>query len=372
MIALPFDVANLAREQGFSLHDIVIWDKGKSLPWSHHGRFRGVCEHVLLFGKGRLGTFNLQAARDTDELASYWVKYPERYHPDGKAPSDLWHFPIPVQGSWGRHFARHFCPFPASLVSRMIRLTSNPGNIVLDPFAGAGTVPAVASFLARKGFGIEINSAFVKAFDKNGLRRIRAQFQSLSGSKPRARSLRKTIVDLRIQKFPRALYSGMARGDRLNGDARRSVGAFIISKRNVHIGRQDILDTERLASISILVLAQKGSDTKKLGAIIRGLLMVQPLTKFGVEANVRVVAYKNWMAAKFVPSLDQREWYIYRRGQFFRYDRVIKATELRDALRAECSQVRQKVPTIFSQVPLALEIPVPDYAESRRSLTRRP
>ena len=135
-IPLPWEVSARARASGWSFHDFIVWDKGRSLPWSHRGRFRGVCEYILLLGKGRLKTFNLRAVRETSDLAAYWVKYPERYHPDGKAPSDLWHFQIPTQGSWAPSARRHFCPFPTGLVERMVEISSNEGEIVLDPFAG--------------------------------------------------------------------------------------------------------------------------------------------------------------------------------------------------------------------------------------------
>ena len=39
----------------------------------------------------------------------------------------------------------------------MIALTSKPGDIVLDPFAGTGTVPAMAGAMGRQGIGLDIS-----------------------------------------------------------------------------------------------------------------------------------------------------------------------------------------------------------------------
>src|SRR2546421_261661 len=130
-LLLPWEIIRSAQEGGWTFEDLVIWDKGRSLPWTHKGHFRGVFEYILLFGKSKLTHFEIGRARETDDLSPYWVKYPERYNPNGKSPSDIWHFPIPVQGSWSRNGIRHFCPFPLSMVARMISLTAPVSGVVL-------------------------------------------------------------------------------------------------------------------------------------------------------------------------------------------------------------------------------------------------
>ena len=49
------------------------------------------------------------------------------------------------------------------IVTRTIRLYSNEGEIVLDPFAGIFTVPYVAIQLGRCGYGIELNAEYWEA-----------------------------------------------------------------------------------------------------------------------------------------------------------------------------------------------------------------
>jgi DNA modification methylase len=51
---------------------------------------------------------------------------------------------------------------PERLIERLIKASSNEGDLVLDPFAGVGTVPAVCKRLERKFIGIEQNSDFVE------------------------------------------------------------------------------------------------------------------------------------------------------------------------------------------------------------------
>ena len=49
----------------------------------------------------------------------------------------------------------HPCPIPERLAERMISMLTTEGDIVLDPFAGGGTVPCVAQRMGRIGVGIE-------------------------------------------------------------------------------------------------------------------------------------------------------------------------------------------------------------------------
>jgi DNA modification methylase len=58
---------------------------------------------------------------------------------------------------------KHICPLPFDVVERTINLYSNPGDLVLDPFAGLFTVPYIAVKLGRLGHGIELNIDYFNA-----------------------------------------------------------------------------------------------------------------------------------------------------------------------------------------------------------------
>jgi DNA modification methylase len=62
-----------------------------------------------------------------------------------------------------RREKNHICPLPFDIVERVIRLYSNPGDVVLDPFAGLFTVPYLAIKHRRYGHGIELNSQYFAA-----------------------------------------------------------------------------------------------------------------------------------------------------------------------------------------------------------------
>lgn len=57
---------------------------------------------------------------------------------------------------------------PVALLERIIRASSNPGDLVLDPFSGTFTTSVVAKKLGRQSVGIEIDEEYVKI----GLRRL--------------------------------------------------------------------------------------------------------------------------------------------------------------------------------------------------------
>jgi site-specific DNA-methyltransferase (adenine-specific) len=56
----------------------------------------------------------------------------------------------------------HACQLPPELIEIFIKVSSNPGDIVLDPFAGTFTTPMVAEKLGRKSIGIDISKKYVR------------------------------------------------------------------------------------------------------------------------------------------------------------------------------------------------------------------
>ena len=51
---------------------------------------------------------------------------------------------------------------PEAVLERIIRVSSNPGDLVLDPFAGSGTTLAAAKRLGRRYLGIELSSEYAE------------------------------------------------------------------------------------------------------------------------------------------------------------------------------------------------------------------
>lgn len=57
---------------------------------------------------------------------------------------------------------RHICPLQLDLIARCLELWTNPNDIVLDPFAGIGSVPVVALRMGRRTMGFELKESYFK------------------------------------------------------------------------------------------------------------------------------------------------------------------------------------------------------------------
>jgi len=67
-----------------------------------------------------------------------------------------WYFSR-VCGTFKERAGWHGCQMPEQLLGRIIRVCSNPGDLVVDPFAGSGTTLAVAKKLGRRWIGYELS-----------------------------------------------------------------------------------------------------------------------------------------------------------------------------------------------------------------------
>lgn len=93
-----------------------------------------------------------------------WILRPQDV-PDGfSEDQDTWYFSR-VAGTFKERKGFHGCQMPEQLLGRIIRATSNDGDLVLDPFAGSGTTLAAAKKLGRQWMGIELSPDYVKKID---------------------------------------------------------------------------------------------------------------------------------------------------------------------------------------------------------------
>lgn len=88
-----------------------------------------------------------------------WILRPQDAPRSFAAEHDTWYFPR-VAGTFKEREGFHGCQMPEQLLGRIIRLCSNPLDIVLDPFAGSGTTLAVAKKLGRQWLGIELSREY--------------------------------------------------------------------------------------------------------------------------------------------------------------------------------------------------------------------
>jgi DNA modification methylase len=207
ILPLPTQLAELARGVGWRFHDVVIWRKNKTLPFSGAGKLRNLVEYVLLLTKTRDFKHRPHRLAERHQPAAEWLAgWPERYAPLGKNPANIWEIDIPTQGMWAHSDHLHFCPLPPELVQRCIDLTSDPGDVIFDPFAGIGTVPAQAEAMGRIGLGVELNPNFVEIFESKTRQELLADWEKGARARQLARKDQADEAAL-IQRL-RALKAG--------------------------------------------------------------------------------------------------------------------------------------------------------------------
>ena len=99
------------------------------------------------------------------KLIDYRGDKPKPYNTK-KVPGNVWEFPRVRYRM--NEYENHPAQKPEALLNRIIKASSNEGDLVLDPFAGTFTTCAVAQRLYRKSIGIE----FQEEYFKIGLRRL--------------------------------------------------------------------------------------------------------------------------------------------------------------------------------------------------------
>ena len=88
-----------------------------------------------------------------------WILRPQDLPEGFTADGDTWYFPR-VCGTFKERSGWHGCQMPEQLLGRIIRVSSHPGDVVLDPFGGSGTTLAVAKKLGRSFLGCELSTDY--------------------------------------------------------------------------------------------------------------------------------------------------------------------------------------------------------------------
>ncbi len=311
LVLLPFEMAEWIRGAGWILQDILVWDKMKTRPVTRGLGLRKVYENILVFSRTKNFKTHLDKIRDY-ELTRWWVKWPERYKSSGKVPADIWSFLIPSQGNWSRwpifkHQKLHECPFPPELVERILLLTTDANDAVLDPFAGSGMTLAVASCMKLRFTGFEINETYLRNFWNEVVPTVRNWYQE----KHSQRVLSDDEMEIRLEKLKKLKFARIL-STRLVGQvpAFGPVSTFLLEEN-------EVIDVFLLYDEMMQGMQRLDHPSPDLAkAVVQKLLSTKELKTFGIKANTHVLSAGEF-AHEMKDYLSSIQLWLYKRHHMF-------------------------------------------------------
>lgn len=147
---LPQHIANNAVDIGFNHWDNIGWYKPTAIAGMTARNVVNKHEYIVALSKGT--EFKLNATPDTENGAE------DPAVQESGPLGNLFRHPV-KRGTAGQNVL-HKAPFPMSLIRRLVRLSTDPGDVILDPFLGSGTTAEAALDLNRTCIGYEINPEF--------------------------------------------------------------------------------------------------------------------------------------------------------------------------------------------------------------------
>ncbi|OPD49312.1 DNA-methyltransferase [Bacillus thuringiensis] len=368
LIRLPDDIAKRLENVGWIHQDVIIWDKGKTLPWSRKGQMRNTFEYIHMFTKSKSYKYYIERIKTVDELKEWWVDYPERYSPEGKVPDNIWEFIIPTQGSWGtkKDFGekefKHACPFPPEMMARIIKLSSDEGDIIFDPYAGTGVLLATAELLNRRYLGFDTNPEYKQIFEHVTQPLITEQIKEINKYYEQQKNLKilltNAIYKLRILKFPKSMIKKIIKLSDPNEKnvVRPFVAAFAIEE-NMENGEEEKFKIGKASYY--FVLNDNFNNTKEIHLMLKDFNIKAPFSKYGLKTQVHLITVKD--AIDLFKSY-QNNLYLYSNGIVNNLNEKISINEIIDLIqnRKTNSKLNYKqFPPIFSNISIKLS----DYEE---------
>ena len=150
LIGVPWRLAYALQAAGWWVRSEVIWVKPNAHPESVRDRPTLDHETVFLLSKNQNYYYDINAVRG----------------PNGRRLRTTWLIPTEPQKRTYNNGIGHPAVMPTELAKRCVKITSRPGDFVLDPYAGSGTSLIAARDLDRMWIGVELNPAFTDMIER--------------------------------------------------------------------------------------------------------------------------------------------------------------------------------------------------------------
>jgi len=197
-----YRVGKILQDLNYWILNDVIWVKANPMPNFRGVRYTNAHETLLWVQKesGAKYTFNYHAMKNLNE---------------GLQMRSDWYIPICTGAERLKNNGKKAHPTqkPEALLYRVILSSSNPGDVVLDPFFGTGTSGAVARKLHRHFVGIEIDPGYIRLARQRVNSVLQLEFDPPLFITPNPRHLKRvpfgTLVEHGFLKPGQQLFLGM-------------------------------------------------------------------------------------------------------------------------------------------------------------------
>ncbi|MFR0710118.1 DNA-methyltransferase [Klebsiella pneumoniae] len=144
LIGIPWRLAFALQQDGWYLRSDIVWNKPNAMPESVKDRPTRSHEFLFMLTKSEKYYYDWEAVREEKEKGGF------------RNRRTVWNVNTkPFSGA-------HFATFPTELIRPCILASTKPGDYVLDPFFGSGTVGVVCQEEDRQYVGIELNPEYVE------------------------------------------------------------------------------------------------------------------------------------------------------------------------------------------------------------------
>ncbi|MDB5344238.1 MAG: methylase domain protein [Schlesneria sp.] len=157
-------LGNFMMEQGLHFRDWITVDIKFGLPLA--GRLYPSHYSLLYYSKGRHKTFHnirtpIQTCRHCKGEVKDYGGHRDKMNPKGVNLTDVWTDIPPVRHWKFKTTKRKANALSTKLLQRVIHMSTDAGDLVLDPFGGSGTTYAVAERMGRRWIGMDMESTDV-------------------------------------------------------------------------------------------------------------------------------------------------------------------------------------------------------------------
>lgn len=162
-LAVPFDFHKIFIEEGYDFVDDIIWMKPEGAGWATgRGRRFAADRNPLQYKPVPVTEYVLVYRKATDKLIDWHIRKHPKKELVRKSKIEDRYETTNVWRIKPTHSKLHPAIFPLELAEKVISYYSFIGDVVLDPFAGIGTVGQAACKLNRRFVLFELNSEYIE------------------------------------------------------------------------------------------------------------------------------------------------------------------------------------------------------------------